>query len=143
MSPGKTSSSVMHIWPEIKKSQKYEGPKHAGVVLKDNIMGSDYKDMMERCVACGPGFVKFKLCKKWIAKSIHKMLTDVIDTWAPKLSVKKSVVYFFSRNITEEMHMGHLRSTFIGETLARMLEYSGVVVLRKRIHVGDHLESGH
>nr|GFD40810.1 aminoacyl-tRNA synthetase, class 1a, anticodon-binding [Tanacetum cinerariifolium] len=59
----------------------------------------------ERCVVCGPGFVKFKLCKKWLAKSIHKKLTDVIDTWAPKLSVKKSVLYFFSRNITEEMHM--------------------------------------
>nr|GEX36743.1 aminoacyl-tRNA synthetase, class 1a, anticodon-binding [Tanacetum cinerariifolium] len=105
-------SSVMHLWSEIKKSHKYKGPKHAGVVLKDNLM----------------------------AKSIHKMLTDVIDTWAPKLSVKKSVVYFFSRNITEEMHMGHLRSTFIGETLARMLEYSGVVVLRKRIHDEDHLD---
>ncbi|GJT70279.1 anticodon-binding aminoacyl-tRNA synthetase, class 1a [Tanacetum coccineum] len=38
------------------------------------------------------------------------------------------------------MAYGHLRSTFIGETLARMLEYSGVVVLRKRIHVGDHLD---
>ncbi|GJZ75855.1 anticodon-binding aminoacyl-tRNA synthetase, class 1a [Tanacetum coccineum] len=133
-------SSVMHLWPDIKKSQKYEGPKHAGVVLKDNIMGSDYKDMMERCVVCGPGFVKFKLCKKWLAKSIHKKLTDVIDTWAPKLSVKKSVLYFFSRNITEEMHMGHLRSTFIGETLARMLEYSGVVVLQKIIHDADHLD---
>ncbi|GJZ87318.1 anticodon-binding aminoacyl-tRNA synthetase, class 1a [Tanacetum coccineum] len=134
------SSSVMHIWPDIKKSQKYEGPKHAGVVLKDNIMGSDYKDMMERCVVCGPGFVKFKLCKKWLAKSIHRKLTDVIDTWAPKLSVKKSVLYFFSRNITEEMHMGHLRSTLIGETLARMLEYSGVVVLQKIIHDADHLD---
>ncbi|GJV29908.1 anticodon-binding aminoacyl-tRNA synthetase, class 1a, partial [Tanacetum coccineum] len=72
------SSSVMHLWPDIKKSQKYEGPKHAGV-------------------------------------SIHKKLTD-------------------------EMHMGHLRSTFIGETLARMLEYSGVVVLQKIIHDADHLD---
>ncbi|PWA86837.1 Aminoacyl-tRNA synthetase, class 1a, anticodon-binding [Artemisia annua] len=133
-------SSVMHIWPEIKESHKYKGPKHAGVVLKDMIMGSDYRDMMERCVVCGPGFVKFKLCTKWIAKSIHKMLTDGIDSWAPKVSVKKSVVYFLSQNITEEMHMGHFRSTLIGEALARMLEYSGVVVLRKRIHDEDHLD---
>lgn len=68
------------------------------------------------------------------------MLTDGIDTWAPKLSVTKSVVYFLSRNIAGEMHVGHLRSTLIGETLARMLEYSGVVVLRKRIHDEDHLD---
>lgn len=33
-------------------------------------MASEYKDMMERCVVCGPGFVKFKLCVKWIAKVI-------------------------------------------------------------------------
>nr|GEZ47443.1 aminoacyl-tRNA synthetase, class 1a, anticodon-binding [Tanacetum cinerariifolium] len=31
-------SSVMHLWSEIKKSHKYKGPKHAGVVLKDNLM---------------------------------------------------------------------------------------------------------
>ena len=71
------------------------------------------------------------------------MLTDGIDTWAPKLSVKKAIIYFLSRNITEEMHMGHLRSTFIGEELALMLEYSGVVVVQKRIHDGDHLDINH
>ncbi|GJY97137.1 anticodon-binding aminoacyl-tRNA synthetase, class 1a [Tanacetum coccineum] len=38
------------------------------------------------------------------------------------------------------MHMGHLRSTFIGKALACMLEYSGVVVLQKRIHDLNHLE---
>ncbi|GKB62183.1 hypothetical protein Tco_0918369 [Tanacetum coccineum] len=58
--------------------------------------------MMERCVVCGPGFVKFKLSRKWIVKSIQKMLTH--------------------------------------EALAHMLEYSGVVVLPKSIHDGDHLD---
>ncbi|GJS38527.1 anticodon-binding aminoacyl-tRNA synthetase, class 1a [Tanacetum coccineum] len=130
-------SSVLHIWPQLRDTS-YRGPKRAGLAVKDNIMGSEYKDMMERCVVCGPGFVKFKLCRKWIAKSIQKMLTHGIHTWAPKLSLKKAIIYFLS--YSEEMHMGHFGSTFIGEALARMLEYSGVVVLQKRIHDVNHLE---
>ncbi|VFQ71921.1 unnamed protein product [Cuscuta campestris] len=57
------------------------------------------------------------------------MLTDGIDTWAPQLYVKRAIV-------AKEMHVGHLRSTIIGDTIARMLEYSKVEVLRRN-HVGD------
>lgn len=64
------------------------------------------------------------------------MLTEGIETWAPKLSVNRAVVDFSSPNIAKEMHVGHLRSTIIGDTLARMLEFSGVEVLRRN-HVGD------
>lgn len=64
------------------------------------------------------------------------MLVDGIEIWAPKLSVKRAVVDFSSPNIAKEMHVGHLRSTIIGDTLARMLEYSNVEVLRRN-HVGD------
>ncbi|GJW44610.1 anticodon-binding aminoacyl-tRNA synthetase, class 1a [Tanacetum coccineum] len=92
-----------------------------------------YNDMMESCVVCGPGFVKFKLSRKWIAEGIHRILTAGIDTWAPKLTVKKTVIYCLSQNGGEEMHMGHLRSTIIGETLARVLHHCGVVVILKRI----------
>ncbi|GKD34099.1 hypothetical protein Tco_1249608, partial [Tanacetum coccineum] len=42
-------SSVLHIWPELRDTS-YRGPKHTGVAVKDNIMASEYKDMMERCV---------------------------------------------------------------------------------------------
>lgn len=64
------------------------------------------------------------------------MLICGIDNWAPKLPVKRAVVDFSSPNIAKEMHVGHLRSTIIGDTLARMLEFSNVEVLRRN-HVGD------
>ena len=64
------------------------------------------------------------------------MLVDGIETWAPKLSIKRAVVDFSSPNIAKEMHVGHLRSTIIGDTLASMLEFSNVEVLRRN-HVGD------
>jgi arginyl-tRNA synthetase len=64
------------------------------------------------------------------------MLVHGIQTWAPILSVKRAVVDFSSPNIAKEMHVGHLRSTIIGDTLARMFEFSDVDVLRRN-HVGD------
>lgn len=69
-------------------------------------------------------------------QSLNKMLMEGIHTWAPKLSIKRAVVDFSSPNIAKEMHVGHLRSTIIGDTLAKILEFSGVEVLRRN-HVGD------
>nr|GEZ21660.1 arginine--tRNA ligase, chloroplastic/mitochondrial-like isoform X2 [Tanacetum cinerariifolium] len=94
--------------------------------------------MLKRCAVGGPGFLKFKLCGKWVATSIHKMLTRGIDKLAPKFPVKKTIIDFLSRNVATEMHMDHIRSAIIGETLACILEYSGVHVQRK-FQYGNHL----
>ena len=64
------------------------------------------------------------------------MLINGIETLSPKLTVKRAVIDFSSPNIAKEMHVGHLRSTIIGDTLARMLEFSNVEVLRRN-HGGD------
>ncbi|OIW03712.1 hypothetical protein TanjilG_29747 [Lupinus angustifolius] len=93
-------------------------------------------EIIESCSVAGPGFVNVVLSKNWIAQSLHRMLIDGIDTWAPRLPLKRAVVDFSSPNIAKEMHVGHLRSTIIGDTLARMLEFSHVEVLRRN-HVGD------
>ncbi|GKC35320.1 arginine--tRNA ligase, chloroplastic/mitochondrial-like protein isoform X2 [Tanacetum coccineum] len=93
-------------------------------------------DIIESCSVAGPGYVNVILSKQWMAQSIHTMLIDGIDTWAPKLPVKRAIVDFSSPNIAKEMHVGHLRSTIIGDTLACMLEFSKVEVLRRN-HVGD------
>ncbi|KAK4396965.1 Arginine--tRNA ligase, chloroplastic/mitochondrial [Sesamum angolense] len=93
-------------------------------------------EMIESCTIAGPGFVNIILSKHWIAKSIQKMLVHTIETWAPEIPVKRAVVDFSSPNIAKEMHVGNLRSTIIGDTLARMLEFSKVEVLRRN-HVGD------
>ncbi|XP_062148457.1 arginine--tRNA ligase, cytoplasmic-like isoform X1 [Alnus glutinosa] len=127
-------NNAMGLWNKIKgKETEFKGPPSVGQAIIRNLPQSE---MIESCSVAGPGFVNVTLSKTWIAKSVQKMLIDGIDTWAPQLPIKRAVVDFSSPNIAKEMHVGHLRSTIIGDTLARMLEFSNVEVLRRN-HVGD------
>ncbi|GFP95263.1 arginine--tRNA ligase [Phtheirospermum japonicum] len=127
-------NNAMGLWAKVKgKGTQFRGPQPIGQAIIENLPKSD---VIESQSIAGPGFVNVKLSSNWIAKSIHKMLVDGIEIWAPKLPVKRALVDFSSPNIAKEMHVGHLRSTIIGDTLARMLEYSNVEVLRRN-HVGD------
>ncbi|VFQ63033.1 unnamed protein product [Cuscuta campestris] len=127
-------NNAMSVWAKIKsRSSQFKGPQPVGQAIMHNLPQSE---VIEKCSIAGPGFVNVVLSRQWIAQSIQKMLIYGIETWAPKLSVKRTIVDFSSPNIAKEMHVGHLRSTIIGDTLARMLEFSNVEVLRRN-HVGD------
>ncbi len=85
----------------------------------------------------GPGFINLTLRPEVLAAEVGRRLAD------PRLGVEPVapggapvVVDFSSPNIAKEMHVGHLRSTIIGDALARVLEFRGHPVLRLN-HVGD------
>ena len=84
----------------------------------------------------GPGFINLTLRPEVLALEVAQRLSD------PRLGVPASadgapvLVDFSSPNIAKEMHVGHLRSTIIGDALARVLEFRGHPVLRIN-HVGD------
>ncbi|GJR48982.1 RNA-directed DNA polymerase, eukaryota, reverse transcriptase zinc-binding domain protein, partial [Tanacetum coccineum] len=118
--------NVLSIWPKLKETGRPIKPVAVGEKIKKFLRRR--RDMIQGvpCVR-DIGFVTFKLSDKWIAQSIHKMLKDGIDTWAPKLPVERVIIHTTSI-AGEETIDDRLRRTCIGDTLTRMLEYSRVVV---------------
>jgi len=89
----------------------------------------------------GPGFINLTLRPERLAAEVQARLGDPrlgVPTAAEQSGAAPApvVVDFSSPNIAKEMHVGHLRSTIIGDSLARVLEFRGHPVLRLN-HVGD------
>ncbi|AFY61591.1 arginine--tRNA ligase [Synechococcus sp. PCC 6312] len=96
----------------------------------------DLADICEPPEIAGPGFINLRLLPSYLAREITPKLGDQRLGVAPVISPLKVVVDFSSPNIAKEMHVGHLRSTIIGDAIARILEFQGHDVLRLN-HVGD------
>ncbi len=92
--------------------------------------------MIARMEIAGAGFINITLEPTFIATRAQEMLLDArLGIPLPK-KPEKIIVEFSSPNIAKELHVGHLRSTIIGDALARLLEFVGHHVLRLN-HVGD------
>ncbi|HRD41288.1 MAG TPA: arginine--tRNA ligase [Prochlorococcaceae cyanobacterium AMR_MDS_5431] len=109
--------------------------------LEDN---STFSKLCEKPVVAGPGFINITLKSEYLQKEAYKVLLDT-RLGIPKVSETRGesqihslpvIVDFSSPNIAKDMHVGHLRSTLIGDCLARILEFRGYKVLRLN-HIGD------
>ena len=83
----------------------------------------------------GPGFINISLKPSFVSELVSDVLVNGIRP-PPVQRKLRVVVDFSSPNIAKEMHVGHLRSTIIGETICRLLEFLGHDVVRLS-HVGD------
>jgi len=84
----------------------------------------------------GPGFLNVRLRDDWIASTLGQLLNDeTLGLSAPRRA-KTVVVDYSSPNVAKPMHVGHLRSTVIGESLARVISALGHTVVRDN-HLGD------
>jgi arginyl-tRNA synthetase len=95
----------------------------------------DVADLCGPVEISGPGFVNLVLRDDWIAAQVDELRVD------PRLGVpveKAQVIPidYSAPNVAKEMHVGHLRTTVVGDALARTLEHLGHTVIRQN-HIGD------
>jgi arginyl-tRNA synthetase len=99
----------------------------------------DHLDVAEICEVpqiAGPGFINFTVKPSYLTSQLQAMHLDRRLGVAVAEKPQRVVVDFSSPNIAKEMHVGHLRSTILGDCIARVLEFRGHDVLRLN-HVGD------
>ncbi|MET0341809.1 MAG: arginine--tRNA ligase [Polyangiales bacterium] len=85
----------------------------------------------------GPGFVNLRLDEAWLARQLDQTLADHARDGVPVIEKSERVVVDFSGpNIAKQMHVGHLRSTIIGDALVRLLRFVGHEVIGDN-HLGD------
>ncbi len=96
----------------------------------------DLTGICEELTIAGPGFINLKLLPNYLVDRLIELQGDEQLGVEEVKEKGRLVVDFSSPNIAKEMHVGHLRSTIIGDCLARVLEFRGYDVLRLN-HVGD------
>ncbi|MAP75782.1 MAG: arginine--tRNA ligase [Pseudomonadales bacterium] len=84
----------------------------------------------------GPGFINFFQDAGWLAGQLEAALADPQLSVRAEVPAQRVVVDYSSPNLAKEMHVGHLRSSIIGDAVARILEFLGHTVIRQN-HVGD------
>jgi arginyl-tRNA synthetase len=100
------------------------------------VAAADFAQIAERVEIAGPGFINVTLKADFLARAIHEVARDA-RLGVPLATVEDRIVIDYSApNVAKEMHVGHLRSTIIGDALARLLEFAGHEVIRQN-HIGD------
>ena len=121
-------NSAMRLTKILKKN-----PRDIAAAICENV---DKGDIIESLDVAGPGFVNITIKTSYLTTLVQNIYED------PRLGIEepeksqKIVIDFSSPNTAKEMHVGHLRSTIIGDCLARLFEFLGHDVLRLN-HIGD------
>ncbi|MEM9265693.1 MAG: arginine--tRNA ligase [Cyanobacteria bacterium P01_F01_bin.13] len=110
-----------------------EKPRAIATKIVENLT---IDDLCETPEIAGPGFINLKFKTNYLQAQLQAVYADE-RLGVPKADpIERTIVDFSSPNIAKEMHVGHLRSTIIGDCIARILEFLGYDVLRIN-HVGD------
>ena len=119
--------------PLVLGKQRGENPRE----LAERIVAQlKVGDLCEPPVIAGPGFINFTLRPGAVAEKTAGILSDerlgVVETESPR----RIVIDFGSPNVAKPMHVGHIRSTVLGDALARIATFLGHEVIRDN-HIGD------
>jgi arginyl-tRNA synthetase len=113
--------------------QRRENPR----TLAEKIVAHlDVNDLCEQPVVAGAGFINFTLRPDAIAKKTLGVLRDERLGVPETTSAQRIVIDFGSPNVAKPMHVGHIRSTVLGDALARIAQFLGHEAIRDN-HIGD------
>jgi len=93
-------------------------------------------NMVTEVTIAGPGFINVRLNPAWVSSKLHEISSDKTLGLTLAPSPQIVVVDYSGPNIAKEMHVGHLRSTIIGDAIANVIETLGHTVIRQN-HIGD------
>jgi arginyl-tRNA synthetase len=93
-------------------------------------------DVVELPTVAGPGFINFKLMSGFLAKAVHEVASDPKLGIVPSPKPRTFVIDLSGPNVAKPLHVGHLRSTIIGDALVRILRSFGHTVIGDN-HLGD------
>jgi arginyl-tRNA synthetase len=105
-------------------------------VAKAIIAALPANDMLEEPTVAGPGFINLRLKPEFLAKAVREIATDPKLGVAPAAKSLTYVIDYSSPNVAKPLHVGHLRSTIIGDALTRILRFLGHTVITDN-HLGD------
>jgi arginyl-tRNA synthetase len=96
----------------------------------------DLGDLLDRPEIAGPGFINLRLRADWIAQQVQAVARDERLGVSRAEPARTVVIDYSSPNVAKPLHVGHLRSTIIGDSLARLLRFLGHRVITDN-HLGD------
>ena len=113
-----------------------KGLKKAPREIAQEIVDQLERALFEEVEIAGPGFINLTFRPQFLSSLVDEVVHDPRLGVDPPANPQRIIVEFSSPNIAKEMHVGHLRSTIIGDALARLFEFLGHDVIRLN-HVGD------
>eukprot|EP00045_Choanoeca_perplexa_P006266 m.53317 g.53317 ORF g.53317 m.53317 type:complete len:678 (+) comp13550_c0_seq1:17-2050(+) len=125
------SNTAMKLSALLKRHGEKLNPRAVATAI---VEGLPANDVIEKCEVAGPGFINIHVGGAFLEAQMTKLVRS--GPLPPPTTPLDVIVDLSSPNIAKEMHVGHLRSTIIGDSIARMLEYVGHRVQRIN-HVGD------
>lgn len=104
--------------------------------LAEQVVEAAQHDLRARLSVAGPGFINIRVSDEWLAEILSNCVNDERLGIPPVAQPERIVVEYSSPNIAKEMHVGHLRSTIIGDAMVNVFHFLGHDVIRQN-HVGD------
>ena len=121
-------NGAMALSKQLKKN-----PREIATTIIEQL---DFTGILAKAEIAGPGFINLWLNSEWIAASCQNALLDSRLSITQRKTPMKVVVDYSGPNMAKQMHVGHIRSTIIGDTLSNLLSFLGDDVVRQN-HIGD------